>query len=96
MTESEYVELYNTERKTILKLVKGILGKDYSGDSEDCVQDVFMDAWKKRETIQNPLEWIKEAARHEAYRTKELGQRYDQWGMPMDMEGVVRCARRLK
>lgn len=92
MTDFEYTQIYQSERKGILALVKAILGRDYARDAEDVVQDVFKDLWKKRDSIAKPLEWIKSAARHEAVRVRELGQRYDQWGMPIELERIAGVA----
>lgn len=97
MTESEYTELYTATWKKTVNLCKKLLGTEYIADAEDCAQEAFIELWKKREAVTVPAEkWVNETARRKCLQVRELGQRYDQWGMPLEMEGVIQCARRLK
>jgi DNA-directed RNA polymerase specialized sigma24 family protein len=90
MTEQEYTNTYTDQYKQMLAFAKSILGKEYASDAEDVVQDVFLDLWRKRDTVLKPIEWVKEAIKHEAYKVRELGQRYDLWGMPIALEKVAK------
>lgn len=90
MTDKEYNQLYTSHWAKTVNLCKKLLGRDYERDAEDCAQEAFLAAWKKRDKITTPAEqWINEAARLECLKLKELGQRYDQWGMPNNMESIV-------
>ena len=90
MTDKEYDQLYESHWAKAVNLCKKLLGKDYDRDAEDCAQEVFMAAWKKRDKITSPAEqWINEAIRLQCLKLKELSKRYDQWGMPIDMERIM-------
>jgi DNA-directed RNA polymerase specialized sigma24 family protein len=89
MTEKEYTDLYQSERPKLVKYCERLLGVDFRADAEDCVQEVFTTLWAKRETVKNPKEYIYSAANRQAAKLRELGQRYDQWGMPIELEKAM-------
>lgn len=91
MTEAEYTKLYTEEWGKLTSLCKRLLGRDYAKDAEDCAQEVFLTLWRKKDRVLNPGEYIYSAAHKQAAKLKELGQRYDVWGMPINLESITRA-----
>jgi DNA-directed RNA polymerase specialized sigma24 family protein len=98
MTEIEYAKLYSTEYKNLLNNVSKILIKGkrradqeyYLQDAEDCVQEAFMALWRHKDTVIDPKAYIYRISKSQAEKTRELGQRYDLWGMPIALEKAAK------
>jgi DNA-directed RNA polymerase specialized sigma24 family protein len=81
MTDSEYVRLYETERKKALRNAVKLLGGGYQEDAEDCVQEAFMIVWKNRERITTPAaDYLHKVLCNECKKLLELSQPYDLCG----------------
>lgn len=80
MTEAEFVELHETERKKALRNAVKLLGGGYQADAEDCVQEAFMIVWKKRERITNPAGYLHKVLYRVCKNLLELSQPYDLCG----------------
>jgi len=81
MTEAEYVELYESERKNAIRSAVKILGGGYQADAEDCVYDAFMIVWKNRERIKLPAaDYLFTVLKNECKKLLELSQPYDLCG----------------
>jgi DNA-directed RNA polymerase specialized sigma24 family protein len=83
MTDSEYVRLYETERKKALRNAVKLLGGGYQEDAEDCVQEAFMIVWKNRERITTPAaDYLHKVLYNECKKLLELSTPYELCGMP--------------
>jgi len=89
MTDAEYTELYKSEWGKLVNYIKQKLGREYRQDAEDCAQEVFTTLWKKRDSVENPKEYIYSGANKAAAKLKELSQPYETWGTAMDMRELI-------
>lgn len=80
MTEAEFVELHETERKKALRNAVKLLGGGYQADAEDCVQEAFMIVWIKRERITNPAGYLHKVLYRVCKNLLELSQPHDLCG----------------
>ena len=81
MTESEYVELYQGERKRAIRNAVKLLGGGYQEDAEDCVQDTFAYMWEHRERITgSPKNYLYSKLKYVCQSLLELSQPYDLCG----------------
>jgi RNA polymerase sigma-70 factor (ECF subfamily) len=79
--ENCFTSIYNKYSKELFYKAEAILGEQLL--AEDCVQDVFMDLWKRREevTIDNLPGYLKKATRFKAIdiiRGKKTRQKFNQ------------------
>ena len=80
MTESEYDELYQGERKRAIRNAVKLLGGGYQEDAEDCVQDTFAYMWEHRERITDPKEYLYSKLKYVCQSLLELSQPYELCG----------------
>jgi hypothetical protein len=49
-----------------------------------------MALWRHKDTVIDPKAYIYRISKSQAEKTRELGQRYDLWGMPIALEKAAR------
>jgi DNA-directed RNA polymerase specialized sigma24 family protein len=77
MTEKEYAELYQAEYSKVVRLMARLLGSNYNKDAEDCAQDTFIELYKRKDSIDNPMAYLYKSAQNNAIKLKELAFKED-------------------